>query len=195
MDILSDYFPDDHDSPKADAEEESNGLATLYERDGYEFPLTLKAEAKQAASTIQLHRATIVIGDSMTGKSVLLDKLSEAAGSQLIRIFPKATPKEVLFGRVDASISFKQGVLSKHLKYSEAGKKVWVCFDGSVDSLWAESLNPVMEDHEQLILANGEKLTGHADTRVIFETDQLRHASPSFVAKCGKVYLQAQIPP
>lgn len=129
----------------------------------------------------------------MTGKSTIIQKLSEASGSTLLRIFPKATPLDVLFGKVNANVTFQHGVLSKYLKYSDRTEKRWICFDGGIDSLWVENLNPVMEMGGPLTLASGEKLTLHAHTRLIFETDGLDHASPNFVARCGKVYLQNRI--
>ena len=92
----------------------------------------------------------------MTGKSALIEKLCEASGSTLAKIFPKATPMDVLFGKVNANVSFQQGILSKQLKYTVVNSKKSICFDGSVDPLWVENLTPVLsETGGPLVLASG----------------------------------------
>jgi hypothetical protein len=130
----------------------------------------------------------------MTGKSTMIQKVSEINRANLVKLMPKATPMEVMFGRVDEDSSFQPGILSKYLKYSDVDSRTWISFDGGIDSIWIENLNPVLSFNCPLTLASGEKLTLHTNTRLIFETDSLSHASPNFVARCGKIYLQNRIP-
>lgn len=123
-----------------------------------------------------------------TGKSTIIECLSDLNSAKLYKIYPKATKPINIFGSVTSEGGFNQGYLSKIVK-NDKGKK-WVCFDGDIDNEWSENLTPLMYDYSYLTLSNGEKLRIEGEIKLLFETDSLESASPAFLAKCGKVYLQ-----
>lgn len=63
----------------------------------------------------------------------------------------------------------------------------WIVFDGDVDPVWAENLNSVLDDNRILTLPSGEQLPFLPNTRIIMETDHLRHANPSTISRCGMI--------
>ena len=65
----------------------------------------------------------------------------------------------------------------------------WMLLDGPVDPGWVENLNTVLDDSKLLCLADGERVQLLPGTRVLFETDSLRNASPATVSRCGMVYV------
>lgn len=73
--------------------------------------------------------------------------------------------------------------------------KLYIMFDGPIDTLWIESLNTVLDDNRMLCLANGERIRlknldqGPGEMRMLFEVEDLAEASPATVSRLGVVYL------
>ena len=73
--------------------------------------------------------------------------------------------------------------------------KLFIMFDGPIDTLWIESLNTVLDDNRMLCLANGERIRlknldrGPGEMRMLFEVEDLAEASPATVSRLGVVYL------
>jgi len=48
---------------------------------------------------------------------------------------------------------------------------------------WADRLNSVLDGHKVLPLSNGERLQLTSNMRLIFETSELKNASPSLLSR------------
>ena len=72
--------------------------------------------------------------------------------------------------------------------------RLYIMFDGPIDTLWIESLNTVLDDNRMLCLANGERIrlkdlgAGPSEMRMLFEVNDLAQASPATVSRLGVVY-------
>lgn len=91
-----------------------------------------------------------------------------------------------LFGEFDPiNMEWTDGVISSIFRRfsNEKAKNTykWIIFDGPVYSEWIENLNTVLDDNRKLCLKSGEVLNLSENTLIIFEVENLNHASPSTV--------------
>jgi dynein heavy chain 2 len=106
---------------------------------------------------------------------------------------PKSMPRERLLGHMDLDTrEWFDGVLT------DAARKVvrepsevscWIICDGDVDPEWIESLNSVLDDNHLLTLPNGERISFGSNVNFLFETHDLKFASPATVSRMGMIFL------
>eukprot|EP00741_Cyanophora_paradoxa_P008927 tig00000142_g8641.t1 len=165
------------------------------------------AKVLQLYDTVLVRHGLMLVGPTLAGKSecyrVLAAALSSAAkagraGMTKVRyhvICPKAVTLGELYGSFDeTSHEWADGILANTFRQCASpevvGERRWIVLDGPVDAVWIESLNTVLDDNRKLCLNSGEiiKLTG--TMTMIFETEDLAHASPATVSRCGMVYME-----
>lgn len=68
----------------------------------------------------------------------------------------------------------------------------WIVNDGDIDPEWIESLNSVLDDNHLLTLPNGERISFGDNVNFIFETNDLKYASPATVTRLGMIFLSEE---
>jgi dynein heavy chain, axonemal len=158
----------------------------------------------QLYETQLVRHGIMLIGPTGGGKSATFETLrralSESTGTlhKIVSINPKAMRATELFGVTDELTGeWTTGVFSsiwERINSPEyAGKAAhWLICDGPVDTLWIESLNTVLDDNRLLTLANGDRFPMADSTKIMFEAEDLRNASPATVSRAGIVYVSSQ---
>lgn len=203
--IISDLFPG-IDKPEADYGPLMNALV-LSARE-----LDLQPVNPFLAKCIQLYETTVVrhglmlVGPTGGGKTSSLRalvksmrKLQILPGFEDVKvntINPKAVTMGQLYGQTDPlTQEWTNGILAKIVRgciadSADSPAKQWIVFDGPVDALWIENMNTVLDDNKKLCLPNAEILRLTPQMTMIFEVEDLIHASPATVSRCGMVYMQ-----
>lgn len=100
-----------------------------------------------------------------------------------------------LYGYLDHELAeWKDGIFGQTFrKFNIVPKnQKYLILDGPIDPQWMDNLNTVLDDNRKLCLSSGELLQLPQNTKLIFETDDLRHASPTILSRCGIIYFSAQ---
>ncbi len=160
----------------------------------------------QLYSIQNLHHGVMMVGQSGTGKSaawkILLEALYLVDGikGESYIIDPKAVNKDNLYGKLDqTTLDWTDGVFTGTLRKildnqrGESCKRHWIIFDGDVDPEWAENLNSVLDDNKLLTLPHGDRLSIPSNVRIMFEVENLKHATLATVSRCGMVWFSEDI--
>jgi dynein heavy chain 2 len=152
----------------------------------------------QLKESLNQRMGCIIVGPSGSGKSSLWNVLKSAMikCGQPVSTYvmnPKSMHRDRLLGFMDLDTrEWTDGVLT------DAARKVvkespdvqcWIICDGDVDPEWIESLNSVLDDNHLLTLPNGERINFGSNVNFIFETHDLKYASPATVSRMGMIYL------
>uniref|UniRef100_K3WM96 AAA+ ATPase domain-containing protein n=1 Tax=Globisporangium ultimum (strain ATCC 200006 / CBS 805.95 / DAOM BR144) TaxID=431595 RepID=K3WM96_GLOUD len=167
-------------------------------------PFFLQVDELQIHKMLQLKESLdqrmgcVVVGPSGSGKSTVWQILQQALikCGQLVKshvMNPKSMPRERLLGHMDLDTrEWEDGVLTdaarKVVKEPEQVRS-WIICDGDVDPEWIESLNSVLDDNHLLTLPNGERINFGPNINFIFETHDLKFASPATISRMGMIFL------
>ncbi|KAH8053449.1 dynein light chain binding protein [Aureococcus anophagefferens] len=106
---------------------------------------------------------------------------------------PKSMPRQQLLGEMDLDTrEWSDGVLTdaaRAVVREPPEVRSWIVCDGDVDPEWIESLNSVLDDNHLLTLPNGERIAFGDNVNFLFETHDLRFASPATVSRMGMIFL------
>jgi dynein heavy chain 2 len=143
----------------------------------------------------------IIVGPSGCGKTTIWKILKSAYEKMNVNIVthvmnPKSMPREQLLGHMNHDTrEFNDGVLtlsSRNVVKESNDTICWIVCDGDVDPEWIESLNSVMDDNHLLTLPNGERIQFGDNVNFIFETNDMRFASPATVSRLGMIFLSEE---
>ena len=167
----------------------------------------LETLSLQVRKILQFYEATmqrmgvVVVGPSGCGKSTIwrVLKLALAQMGQKIPTYvmnPKSMPREQLLGHMDMyTHEWFDGVLTasaRKVVREPPDVKSWIICDGDIDPEWVESLNSVLDDNRLLTMPSGERIQFGPNVNFIFETHDLKFASPATVSRMGMIFLDQE---
>jgi dynein heavy chain len=197
--LLGDMFPG-KTPDKSKHEEVEAQLEAVIKMKGIIVWPTWVLKVIQLYETKLVRHGIMVVGPAMCGKSmcygVMLEILTRAfSPHQELRMNPKAITAPQMFGRLEATGDWHDGVFSSlWRKAREAGLRtnkryIWIICDGPVDAIWIENLNTVLDDNKLLTLANGDRIQMTDTMKCCFEVENLANASPATVSRAGIIYI------
>jgi dynein heavy chain 2 len=156
----------------------------------------------QLQVSLEERKGCIILGPVGSGKSFLWQTLKNnfIKRGELIETFvlnPKVMEKGKLLGSLDSNTGeWKDGLLTTIIRKvtSEdlAHSKNWIICDGDIDPEWIESLNSVLDDNQLLTLPNGERFKLGDNVNFLFETRDLKFASPATISRNAIVTLECR---
>jgi len=161
----------------------------------------------QIAKMLQFHEASrqrmgvVLVGPSGCGKSTiwrLVQQAYEKLGQKMsVHVMnPKSMPREKLLGHMDVDTrEWSDGVLTaaaRECVRQPPETRCWIVCDGDIDPKWVESLNSVLDDNHLLTLPTGERISFGDNVNFIFETNDLRFASPATVSRMGMIFMSEE---
>lgn len=152
----------------------------------------------QLYDALRIQPGVMIIGDPLTGKSSIRKVLEQALSilmqkNQLnerevksIIINPKSMTIEQLYGEFEAaSHEWQDGILSlnyKQFAVSKENTRKWLVFDGPTEINWMENLKNILDNNRKLCLMSGDIIFLNESMNIIFESLDLKWASPSIVS-------------
>ncbi|KAI9175897.1 hypothetical protein H9P43_006261 [Blastocladiella emersonii ATCC 22665] len=197
--IISDLFPG-IPFPKGDHAALLVSLGKICEKNHLLPEDSFLQKCLQMYDTINVRHGMMLVGPTGGGKTccyrVLRDALADA-GICKVRVDalnPKSITMGQLYGEFDEQThEWSDGILSSMVRDGAADTspdRKWYIFDGPVDAMWIETMNTVLDDNKKLCLTSGEIIKLIPTQTLIFEVDNLAHASPATVSRCGMVYME-----
>ncbi|CCW70907.1 unnamed protein product [Phytomonas sp. Hart1] len=194
--LLRDMFPG-RQAAKGSHPEIEGELRKLVEGKGLLYWTPWVSKVLQLYETKLVRHGIMVVGPAMCGKTQCYNAMTDVLSRttvphQQLRMNPKAITAPQMFGRVDVSGDWHDGVFSALWRQAvRAAKKknVWIVCDGPVDAIWIENLNTVLDDNKLLTLANGDRIQMTDTMKCCFEMENLANASPATVSRAGIVYI------
>jgi dynein heavy chain len=174
---------------------------------------TFISKVIQVHETQLVRHGMMVVGESGSGKTSNLLILATALSTlyedgevdkdgfykivDRIILNPKSITAGELYGEFNKqSGEWKDGIVPKLVRdcvdavNSGSDNRKWIIFDGPVDAVWIENMNTVLDDNKTLCLANSERIKLPSTLHMLFETQDLKVASPATVSRCGMVYME-----
>eukprot|EP01062_Namystynia_karyoxenos_P078362 TRINITY_DN805_c0_g2_i2.p1 TRINITY_DN805_c0_g2~~TRINITY_DN805_c0_g2_i2.p1 ORF type:complete len:4436 (+),score=1940.78 TRINITY_DN805_c0_g2_i2:809-13309(+) len=207
--IISDLFPG-IELPPPDYEDYRAALLVAAEHYNLQFTPYFDNKCFEVMEMVNVRHGLMVVGMSVSGKSMVLKSLAHANttlhGQGLPKVNPEnkthicvINPKSItmgqLYGQVDAAGDWSDGILAKNFRtFAEqtTPDRKWLVLDGPVDAIWIENMNTVLDDNKKLCLVNGDIISMSGEMNMIFEVQDLLVASPATVSRCGMIYFEPE---
>lgn len=207
----NDAFIDERDDEQLGVHSDLKKEITMQNLCGSSYMLN---QCTQIINNIKFKHGIMLVGESFSGKSTAL-KLVKSLNknnykklhhyySDIISttIYPKSIGLDELYGKQIGSrddITYTEGLLPYHLKelsnipvYHSFKYNKWLILDGTVDSLWIETLNTVLDETKMLSLPSGYRVNIKNDMKLIFEVENLIQATPATVSRVGLIYFESE---
>ncbi|CAI4046659.1 hypothetical protein SUVZ_11G2640 [Saccharomyces uvarum] len=150
----------------------------------------------------QTQQALIFVGNAGCGKTAtwrtVIDTMASFDGrTNIVHVIDtKVLAKESIYGSmVKATLEWRDGLFTSILRRVNddptgtfKDSSVWIVFDSDLDPEYVEAMNSVLDDNKILTLPNGERLPIPSNLHIIFETDNLDHATPATITRCGLLW-------
>ena len=166
------------------------------------FDTDITPKLNELHNAFAKHVGCVLVGEAVCGKTKLLELLSEcykimyeAEGEkcEIVTLFHKGFTQAELYGAYDSRI-WVEGILAENLlRLARKGNKKCCSFihcDGPLDPGWVEQLQTSFEEQRRVTLGNGDFILLGDYTKVVFEAENLRQASPGTVSRTAVIYLQ-----
>ncbi|KAK7198632.1 dynein heavy chain [Novymonas esmeraldas] len=201
--IIADLFPGVR-LPAPDYVDMHNALLTVTAHANVVLTPYFEEKICQTYEMICVRHGMMLVGLSFGGKTRGIAALAAALGvmeqtngsehrARTITLNPKSVTMAQLYGKVEQSGEWTDGILSsrfRQLAQDTSEDRVWLVLDGPVDAVWIENMNTVLDDNKKLCLQNGDIVPMSRRMNLIFEVQDLAHASPATVSRCGMVYVE-----
>nr|XP_022905741.1 cytoplasmic dynein 2 heavy chain 1 [Onthophagus taurus] len=169
--------------------------------------LGLKINPRQLEKCVELYQqlqqrmGVAIVGPSSSGKTtirnILFHALNKMGKTLKQKIFnPKSLSRTQLLGQIDLDTrQWIDGILPMYsLQVTSEPLETfsWIVCDGDIDPDWVESLNSVLDDNKLLSLPSGWRIQFGPNVNFIFETHELKNASPATISRMGIVFLESK---
>ena len=198
--LIKDIFPGTEVKDAVYADLETAIRDSLLELKLDPLPSQIK-KVVQLNENLNQRMGCVIVGPSGCGKSTLLRILKAALlkmkQSVVVHTMnPKAMPRQQLLGHMDLDTrEWFDGVLTasaRQVVKEPPEVRSWILCDGDIDPEWVESLNSVLDDNRLLTMPSGERIRFGPNVNFIFETNDLRFASPATVSRMGMIFLSEE---
>ena len=205
MNIIKDLFPKT-EMPKNDLDDLMEKINNNIKKRKLQPHENFISKIIQLYDTIQVRHGLMIVGPTGGGKSsnwqILQQSITDLDDGQKYFttkstvINPKSVRKPELYCDKDPMnptewINGIIPILVNELNKDTSGKtKYWILFDGPVDTFWIEDMNSVLDDSRRLCLPSSAIIVLNETITMMFEVEDLVHASPATVSRCGMVYME-----
>lgn len=214
--LVSDLFPEIQLPRKVDKSFEET-IKTSAIQLGLQPEDNFILKVVQFHELLGIRHSVFILGPAGSGKSctwkTLVKTYSNMGNKTMVHILnPKSVSTGELFGSIHpVTRDWKDGLFSntmRDLAYNPSPDRKWILMDGDIDPvshtncltlftlfnnpyIWIESLNSVMDDSKTLTLPNAERILLNPTMRLVFESENLKHATPATVSRAGIIFINA----
>jgi dynein heavy chain len=155
----------------------------------------------QLDNLLDINSSAILIGSSGSGKTFMIRMLAKAKTklgmtTDVVVLSPKSCSAVDFFGNFDSEKNtWHDGLFSyiyKHINNIDvANKRTFIVFDGTVDPMWIENINSVLDENRLLTLPNGDKLPLKSHCNILFEVGMVQFFSPALLSRVCSIFVKS----